>query len=296
MTCKAILTEYNIEKPCWLPINPEMPFSLCTRCGFFKIEESLNSGNEEFLRSVLLHPTLMRALTKPSHRDALLNALVSYQKSNESEFKKLYACFSQEPAFVEHLQTLVALHKEGDRCKFYSHYYRCKSSEWHTTDLPWNCWSCMSNLLRKKNISKIYPAFSRGLVTNKIQPHNLPSTLGPVIDICVSLELHKKSHSVRLLMHRLSTLHPKNPDYMKTLLLLFFQTPAMIDTVFSQTYLDYIPNTLKKDLPHNLLVKEVLKGVRKRNWVFKEDLTIKTWHPSRLFAWCFDLEELKDFD
>lgn len=37
------------------------------------------------------------------------------------------------------------------------------------------------------------------------------------------------------------------------------------------------------------------KFLRDRNSAWKEDLYIKTWHPRRLFPWCLDIEELKDF-
>ena len=40
-------------------------------------------------------------------------------------------------------------------------------------------------------------------------------------------------------------------------------------------------------------IKRIQRG---RMAAWKEDLIIKTWHPSRLLTWCLDLEELKDFD
>ena len=39
-------------------------------------------------------------------------------------------------------------------------------------------------------------------------------------------------------------------------------------------------------------IKKVLK---QRCNIYKEDLMIKTWHTSRLFKWCFDLDELAEF-
>lgn len=44
-----------------------------------------------------------------------------------------------------------------------------------------------------------------------------------------------------------------------------------------------------------LNINYVKKVLKQRCNLYKEDLMIKTWHTSRLFKWCFDLEELADF-
>lgn len=37
------------------------------------------------------------------------------------------------------------------------------------------------------------------------------------------------------------------------------------------------------------------RRLKDRQDIFKEELIMKTWHPKRIFFWCFDLDELSDF-
>ena len=137
-----------------------------------------------------------------------------------------------------------------------------------------------------------YRAFSNGIVTNRIKkPESFTQN---VLDCMVSLHLHNKDHAARLLFDRLrrSIGDPKAKD----LLVEFFKSPATISLVFTAAASEFIPSSWKNDLTSCFLLKEALKFVKKRNYVFKEDLIIKTWHPDRLFPWCLDIEELKDFD
>jgi len=77
---------------------------------------------------------------------------------------------------------------------------------------------------------------------------------------------------------------------------------------------EFVPNLLKyvsaqcihTGVVHPYILADVLKNgstgeknviysyLKARTNIFKEELIIKTWHPSRLFAWCLDIQDIND--
>lgn len=76
----------------------------------------------------------------------------------------------------------------------------------------------------------------------------------------------------------------------------FLETPIVIEKILtgriSESNREFLQ--LWTGQPVNLAFVKRIQRARMEAW--KEDLIIKTWHPDRLFTWCFDIEELKDFD
>lgn len=76
----------------------------------------------------------------------------------------------------------------------------------------------------------------------------------------------------------------------------FLETPIVIEKILSgkisQENKDYLTlwTGQQVDMPF------IKRLQRNRMALWEEDLIIKTWHPSRLMTWCFDIEELKDFE
>jgi hypothetical protein len=78
----------------------------------------------------------------------------------------------------------------------------------------------------------------------------------------------------------------------------------ILDIIKNPVFLEYVSlQTLNKEVKllfeiwsgETLNVKYIKKVLKARSEIYKEDLMIKTWHPSRLFKWCLDLEDLHDF-
>lgn len=75
----------------------------------------------------------------------------------------------------------------------------------------------------------------------------------------------------------------------------FLETPVVIEKILSGKISEENREFLQvwTGQPVNMAFLKRIQRSRMDTW--KEELIIKTWHPSRLFTWCFDIEELKDF-
>lgn len=280
-----------MSRPCWLPVNPTSPFQLCTRCDFYKVEEILK---DPCSHSEILHSRSFCLLClMPNHRNTLLNALVTLHEKRFSLFAEFVTSLATEE-FQNNLNHQIYTHFPSNRCSFYQYILKTRKLNRDTryTDLPWNCWSCLAFIHKQKDCLGSHEAFTRGILRNKLScPERSKDS---ILDAMTSMTLRGKAHTARLTFeHFRSSL--KDEQKAQEALVEFLTQPAFLSSHFLEASIDFVPYTWKDKLTTNYLQKEGLKAVRKRNWVFKEDLMIKTWHPDRLFPWCFDIEELKDF-
>lgn len=298
MTCANKIIEYNKKIPCWLPKDPTSPFSLCTRCTHFRIEELLQEwihGTIDF--KILENPYIQKECVV-KHMHTLLNLLLSLCQQQNSSYKTLYSTFIKYSSFQEKLNLDIASHLSSVNCSFYRYHMKQKqkgsSTEKRIADLPIRCWSCLAWILRQKNCLGLYDAYIRYLLTSRVSFFN-HYTISSLIDIMISLELKGKGHSARTLFERYRQ-HIKDDIKTKEVLHLFLSQPPLIHEIFNKTSIEYYPYVWQKEKWKEGLQKDVLKNVRKRNWIFKEELIMRAWAPHRLFRWCFDIEDLKDFD
>lgn len=291
MTCKNEIIELNSKRGCWFPVNPSSPFGLCSRCDFYKVESSLKEIETNL--DLIQNPAFCKATLDQTHRVSLLSALTRLQEKDLSAFANFFALLGDEKLRND-INHQLHTHSPSCRCKFYQYILKTRTfdHEIQSTDMPWNCWDCLSFILKQKNMLNSYRAFSNGIVTNRIKrPETAPSK---VIDCMVSLHLYNKDHTARLLFDRLRR-SSIGESKAKEFLVEFLTQPATASLVFTPVVFEFVPGSWNKDLNASFLQKEVMKAVKKRNYIFKEDLIIKAWHPDRLFPWCFDIEELKDF-
>lgn len=294
MTCAKIIQEYNTSRQCWLPVNVNSPFSLCSRCDFQRIEELLM--NPESLEPLLNNPKFIELLGKKEHETSILNALIILHSSNSPLFHFLISA-TEKRGLEFTLKHQIHTHTPSKRCDLYYYSflrYNVLNDTLRYTDIPWKCWSCLAKVVRHRYFKPYwYRAFSNGLIRNRIYQPEFHKTY--LIDCMVSLHLIGKDHAARILFDRYRNA-VKNEDKAQTFLQDFLSHPVMIDKLFTKTSLEFIPIAWQKDDFIKRFHVAALKNVKARNYVFKEDLMIKTWAPHRLFAWCFDLDELKDFD
>ena len=291
MTCANKRIEHNLERDCWLPINPLSPFSLCSRCDYERVEELLQKP--ESLEFWCLDRGFLSLLTKKRHQDSLLNALAKLCEQEYAFFPKVYEILASS-SFEVALAHGIYTHKPSSRCKLYLYAFKQmkKNHQLVHTDLPWKCWPCLTKILRTKSIHAYRP-FINGLIRNIAQePQTVPEY---IVDILVTLNLLGKDHAVRLVFDNYRRA-VSNEDIAKNLLAEFLGKPCMIDKLFQNTCVDYIPFEWQSDTFMGFLRKKALSSVKAHNYVFKEDLMIKTWAPHRLFAWCLDLDDLNDFN
>lgn len=307
MNCKNSIVEYNLKKPCWLPQDPTSCFELCKRCNFHKVDTVLQEiGNGKYQDiQILGEPKFQTACLDMNLQEHVLNALVKVSQKDQLLFTNLFTFLTsnalyESKVFLKH----AIFHTPSNRCCIYRQWFKQRKlpRDPVATDLPIQCWDCLSWILRQKDMLGLYKPFIRLITSSRIiGSRTVLETLlncdkDALVDTMVSLELKGKAHAGRILFTTFHT-HSKNERLSEFILIRFFSHPAMIDKFFVEPHLalEYVPYSLRSTEMLRNYQKKILQNVRKRNWVFKEDLMIKTWAPHRLFAWCFDLEELKDF-
>jgi hypothetical protein len=298
MTCANKIIEYNKKIPCWLPKDPTSPFSLCTRCTHFRIEELLQEWIHGLFDFSIIENLQFQKECIDKHIDSLLNLMVHLCAQENACYKSLYNTFVKYTSFQEKLDLDIASHLSSVNCSFYRYHMKQKqkgsNAEKQIAELPIRCWSCLAWILRQKNCLGLYNSYIRYLLTSRLSFFN-NHTISSLIDIMISLELKGKGHAARTLFERYRQ-HIKDDIKAKEVLHIFLSQPALIHEVFTKTSIEYYPYVWQKEKWKEGLQKEALKSVRKRNWVFKEELIMRTWAPHRLFRWCFDIEDLKEFD
>lgn len=297
MNCQQIITEYNSKKPCWFPKDPNSPYDLCKRCTFYRFQEMLETISKgDFTEIPSFQDTKVKALVQENQFDSLLSALTTLKRKEDPRIVSLYKTLLDCKPFQSYLLRQIQNHSPGPRCTLYQYCLSKQTAkEAHIYEVPWNCWHCIASILRQKNSSGLYDAFTRGILGINSCRMLKECDTSIIIDCMISLELKRKSHTARLLFDQYRRVIG-NEERGKETLHQFLSQPLMIQSVFQKEPIDYYPYVWRKDPTYQRrLEKEVLKNVRKRNWVFKEELMMRTWAPHRLFPWCLDVEELKEF-
>jgi hypothetical protein len=133
-----------------------------------------------------------------------------------------------------------------------------------------------------------------GFFFSRISP-TVYHTLGPRIfaDMFVSLHLQKKDHHIRILLDHF--LHVFSLEEVKSLVLAFFQQPLMISVFLEGKAADYIPLPLREKTVLEEFRRQILMSIKRTTDIYKEELVMVTWQPKRLFPWCLDIGEWKEF-
>lgn len=292
MTCTNTIVELNTVRQCWLPQSPTSFSGLCTRCDFYKVEAYLKTIESNL--SLLRNPQFQAACCHENQIRNLICALTTLCQAKNPEFPNFFAAV-QTSSLQKTLLHQIHVHSPSSRCCLYQHAlkHRTLQRELCSTDIPKNCWTCLSWMLRQRDLHRWYPTFNRAFVSNQLT--TLRASREELLDCMISLTLAKKDHMARLLFHKYER-EIQNQEEIKQCMIQFLSQPATISSVFGAKVSEFIPTAWNRKQFQERLQKETLRAVRARNWVFKEELMIKTWHPDRLFAWCFDIEDLKDFE
>lgn len=302
MKCKVVFQEHNKERECWLPASPSSVFQMCRRCHFYKITEILDTLTRDY-RQGSLHPShelllndaeFLQELLHPAREQALLNLLSTLYTDNKIQFQHLVRKLKTRTVFSILLTKRVQTHLPGPRCKMYHEFLKEKDI-YTSNDLCWNCWSCIAWCLklREKNLLE---KFRKSYVS---QLHRLTLEIylntgsRVFLDCLVTLHLQGSDHLVRIFIDHI--LHRFPLDIVRGILLLFFQQTAMVDIFFWNKQNDFLPLPFRDTSIVQEFYTHVKQSIKQKTNVFKEELIMRTWHPSRLFPWCLDIVELEDF-
>lgn len=288
MTCLNTIVEYNLKRNCWLPISPTSPFEICCRCTFQKVEEELKKIQTEQSDTYMLErKTFLTLCFQDGHQRNLLDALVKVNETNKNLVKEILL-ESKGTVFHRFLETSLTHHTPSYRCSLYRlALQKNDKKDTYQNDLPWKCYSCLTWLMQQKKMCRLYDAFIRGLLNNRLKEGSQHPK--ETIHMMTSLHIHhKKPQNTRLLFDIVR--RGCTQQEAEHILREFLKQPYFTD----EERLDYIPVTWNQLAFLATVEKEILPYIKKRNWVFKEELMMKTWHPDRFLLWCLDLEELQD--
>lgn len=299
MICQGFIQEQNHRKACWLPADQRYPFQLCRRCYFVKITEMVDTLTHEYELGILhpkhelylTYPQFQEELLHPAREQAFLQLLSTLYNKNRIQYLNLKNKYEDKNTFWILMKKRIEMHAPGVRCKMYREFLnaRCRT-------MQWSCWHCICWSLRqnKKELIDHYVGnFVRAVLGVK-ESTVLQYGHGLFADCLNQLYLHKYEDILRLVIHHFFL--TLELETVKRILSFFLQQPPGLSIVFEKKEKEYFPEALC----HSSIVQEwkmeVKRSIKTRTNQYKEELMEKTWHPDRLFTWCFDIQELKDFD
>lgn len=303
MICKGVVPEASGNKPCWLPADRSSCFQLCRRCHFHHVTRVVDRLTIDYKNGVL-HPEnelllnnkdFLDDLLHPAREQALLNLLSTLHKENKIQFSIVLSRLKTKTVFSILITKRIQAHSCGTKCKMYQQFL--KQSNLYTADsLCWNCWDCITWVLRKNDphlIQLYIQSFGRHIHRLTYEAFQ-ESGSSVFLDFIILLYMRKFDHHLRIVLHEFFLVFPLE-EYRRFLSLIFQNLPIM-HTFFTKEYMEMIPLPMRDESIEKDLRKDIYLFIKKRTDIYKEELMMRTWHPDRFIEWCFDLEERRDFD
>lgn len=302
MLCKGVLEEQAKKRACWLPANPQSSFHLCRRCHFQHITETVDLLTSEYQKGILHPPSelylndslFLRELLHPAREQALLHLLATLFLQNKVQFQHLVSNLQDISEFPILMRKRIQHHTPGPRCAMYRFFLRNKKNS-IPNNLCWNCWSCIAWILKQRDtpLLTLYVQ-TFGLHFSRLT-HEMFVSTGPrvFVDLCVSLFLLEKHHHIRILFDH--CLHFFPLEAVRSLVVRFLEQPPLLSYWASHTESEFLPFPFRDPTVLQEIRSQIKTSIKQRTDLYKEELVEKTWHPSRLFPWCLDIEELEDF-
>ncbi len=302
MKCEGVLQEQNQSRSCWLPASPTSQFQLCRRCHFHRITKSLDTLTHEYWQG-RLHPEneillndshFLHELLHPAREQALMNLLSALFKENKIQFHRLIDNLKRKSVFSILLTKRIQAHAPGPRCAMYRQFLK-DTELYKGMTLCWNCWSCVVWTLKQKN-EYLMDLFTKSFLFQlqhlslDVYRANSPRVF---VDFMVHLHLLQKEHILRIFLDH--CFHAFPLEDFKSMLFSFFIEPCMLFLFFENLQGDYLPLPLRDQIVVDEFRRRIKQHIKQKTDTYKEELIIKTWHPSRLFPWCLDIVELEEF-
>jgi hypothetical protein len=113
------------------------------------------------------------------------------------------------------------------------------------------------------------------------------------LDLLNTFHLRGKDHLVRLFLDHCFHIFLLE-DY-KRFLLHMFTEPPFLYVFFQGLQHEYLPLPLRDAATVAEFRLGIRHSIKQKTDLYKEELIMRTWHPTRLFPWCLDIDELEDF-
>jgi hypothetical protein len=301
MLCLGTIQEQNKTRPCWLNADPNSRYNLCRRCHFQRVTSTLDTLTRDYQAGKLNPPneflftdlSFLNELLHPAREQAFLNLLFSLFQQNKIQFSLLVEKLKKFTVFPILLTKRIETHQSGVRCKMYREFMK-DEQVYTSTTLCWNCWSCISWVLKGKeeHLIRLYERtfglnFSR--LTYQVFLQNGSRCF---LDIGVSLHLRGYYHHLRLLIDHFLHMFPL--EVVKSYVLGLLQQPPFLHLTFEKKENEYLPLPLRDEAVLQEFRKHIKISIKKTTDAYKEELMMVTWHPNRFLLWCLDTQEWSD--
>lgn len=300
---------------CYLPIQNKSFWGLClscerieNRCFLEEVQRAIKMNEVEFHFHDKVYSLndpyfpqryLQFTVFHSSHQDPRLSLLLLTYRTNKVLFDRCITTFTQNGSFILSANLLYRSHlPQQFTCGMLDRIQQ--KVRQHFLDLP-TCPCCMSKAITRmtkeqltiRHINHIYGIFRNHTLAQ--HPTWFVSTFKLLQTIW------EKDFEDLITFHRLEDifLH-QNPIQQqiqfRDWIAAFLETPVVIEKFYTNKISlqdkEYLLLWTGQEMNERLL-KKILK--RRQNET-KEELIMRTWHPRRLFTWCLDMEELKDFE
>lgn len=302
----------KLPHTCYFPIKKNSFWNVCVSCERIEnrlfLEEVQRTIRED--RIVFTFHNREYSLNDPyfpekylrytsflsTHQDPRLSMLLLLYKSKRSLFKTCVKTFVEDSGFIVSANLLYRSHlPQQSTCGMLVQIQR--ELRQHFTDLP-TCPCCMSKALLR---------IPRRCITNRViehivrifQNHVLAQHPTWIVWTFKLLQtIWEKDFEDIFSFQRLDSglrEHQQALEF-RDWLGAFLETPVVMEKALTGKMSiedrGYLLRWTGQELD-SAFFRRLLKS---RQNLFKEELIMKTWHPRRLFFWCFDLDELADFE
>jgi hypothetical protein len=302
MLCRGVVQEARGPKSCWLPADRSSSFQLCRRCHFHRVTDIVDTLTDRYSQGELHPPNEMLLnsrdflsdLLHPAREQALLNLLVALHRYNKVQFLHVIHNLRERSVFCILLLKRLETHRPGRRCAFYRELLK-DATLWKSEPLLFCCWECLAWGMQQRDpilVTKVEKSIPKALskITLDLYTASGPN---PYVDFCVAATLREKEWYAIAVVEFLFHLFPL--ETVRSFLTRLVLEEPFRGRLFCEQDLTFLPLPLREAPLLLSMRKEIYKRIKQETNRYKEDLIIKTWHPDRLFSWCFDLDDLKDF-
>ncbi len=314
--CKAnrlLLFPHDTREECWLPIDPDSRWSYCRHCTYTyeqtlwaDIVRSIQMENPIIqtpirtygIEEVFREEWFLRRMTYPAARLPFFQMLTSLR----TRYPVLYNELLRNPMFLSRYIEYVQSHIPStfQNCCFISDLVGKRIVQ---NRHPRRCGCCLLRIWKQdkinyeNNLALYRYLLNYNLASYRfVQPQN---ELKEFLYFCLDTYL---PGITPFPIFRVVREHLPHHAYVEWIQNFFFHEPYLSELVSGRYVRVYelagseVSN--EEFLAEYILpAQQIWKLIQKsRCNIYKEDLMIYTWHPSRLIHWCFDIEEKKEFD
>lgn len=269
------------KRTCWFSATPKDPAEkLCVAC----LRQSDIDKVDEYLKSPAFltddHPTLMYTLFSPPFTRALTNTDNTMERILTALLNRSFFdidTYIRRTFTTPQLCLLIQNHTRSSFCRIYAKLL-LKGGVGQFLSFPRRCLRCQhKNMLYGQNRTQFDTFF---------YSH-------PFIQVCAD-SLHWQPDGFNLLVNMVAESPAPYRNHFLTYIPRIFRQANRPETEY--------PAWMQAYSSHPLLLKTQTTYTReqysflKARWrPYKEEFIAATWTPHRLFPWCLDIEELKDF-